>query len=109
MPKLLPYATSSTDDTTGGYMFWCPGCKEHHGFRTRSPDGKGPVWTFDGNLEAPTFSPSLLCFRTDRDTGKRKTLCHLFLKAGKLQFLNDCPHELAGQTVDLPEEDDDGR
>ncbi|MCP8600812.1 anaerobic dehydrogenase, partial [Acinetobacter baumannii] len=27
--------------------------------------------------------------------------CHLFLTDGKIQFLSDCHHELAGLTVDM--------
>lgn len=29
-------------------------------------------------------------------------VCHCFIVAGQWQFLGDCTHELAGQTVDLP-------
>lgn len=72
-----------------GYVFWCPGCEENHLFSTDR-------WQFDGNMESPTFNPSLL-YPT------KKPRCHLFLHAGKLQFLNDCEHKLAGQTVDLPD------
>lgn len=31
--------------------------------------------------------------------------CHSFITDGKIQYLSDCFHELAGQTVDLPEID----
>jgi hypothetical protein len=30
-------------------------------------------------------------------------VCHSFVTDGRIQFLEDCTHELAGQTVDLPE------
>lgn len=31
----------------------------------RRPDGsEEPVWTWDGNLESPTFQPSMLCYST---------------------------------------------
>lgn len=42
---------------------WCPGCDLMHPFTIES-DGVlngGTTWTWDGNLEAPTFEPSLLC------------------------------------------------
>ena len=29
--------------------------------------------------------------------------CHSFVTDGRIQFLADCTHPLAGQTVDLPE------
>lgn len=41
---------------------WCPGCDTIHPFTIES-DGRlngGTTWEWDGNLEAPTFSPSLL-------------------------------------------------
>jgi hypothetical protein len=57
------------------------------------PDG----WTFDGNLEAPTFTPSFL---HSWGTGK---VCHYNLIAGWLQFCPDSTHGLAGKTVPLPD------
>lgn len=48
---------------------WCPGCDMLHPFTieaTPGPTGEllnsGTTWEWDGNLEAPTFSPSLLVF-----------------------------------------------
>ena len=74
-------------------MFWCPGCDEPHGPRIEG----GSPWTWDGNREQPTLSPSILV--TDH-AGSR---CHSFLRAGRLEFLSDCTHAMAGQTVDLPD------
>lgn len=81
------------------YHFHCPGCGYGHSFVVRN-DGGRPGWQFDGNLESPTFSPSLRVLG-EGDT----TLCHLFLIGGKIQYLNDSAHRLAGQTVDLVELD----
>jgi hypothetical protein len=65
-------------------------------------------------MEAPTFSPSILVrwTKTDPVTGlavgeKYDMVCHSFVRAGKIQFLSDCSHELAGQTVEMPDWDDD--
>jgi hypothetical protein len=33
----------------------------------------------------------------------QRTLCHYFIRAGKIEFCGDSPHNLAGQTVDLPD------
>jgi hypothetical protein len=74
-----------------GYVFYCPGCKCNHSFDCRI-DGKRPSWTFDGDIDRPTFSPSL--HYPDR-------VCHLFVKNGQIQFLSDCTHELAGKTVEM--------
>ncbi len=94
-----------------GYIHWCPPCGETH----RLPDG----WTFDGNVDRPTFSPSF------KHTGKQtvkdergewtgewvcgadgKALdwcCHYILTAGVLNYCGDCTHALAGQSVPLPD------
>ena len=83
------------DDGTWLYdcvMTWCPGCKQLHPFRIRGPE---PTWSWDGNLAAPTFEPSYLTW-----AGESRR-CHSFLRAGRWEFLGDCTHELAGQTVDM--------
>ena len=101
------------DPSTGraGYLFYCPGCEIGHSVGT---EGGPPSWNFDGNLEKPTFLPSVRCFTeySDEDNpdgspkklpaGKQRTLCHLFVKEGMIQFLSDCEHTLAGKTVPLP-------
>lgn len=82
-----------------GYNYYCPGCQMFHGFMTENPKGR-PVWIFDGNLESPTISPSILTrFPWGKD--KKEEICHCFVKNGKIQFLGDCTHNLAGQTVDM--------
>jgi hypothetical protein len=88
------------------YWFWCPGCDTNHRFVTKLPTGEtGPVWSFDGNLEKPTFSPSLDCNRGHADPARGVHRCHLFLKAGMVQYLGDCTHEYAGKTI--PVQDDE--
>lgn len=72
-----------------GWIFYCPGCKEYHGFNS--------AWTFDGDLEAPTVSPSLLTTMP----GANEYRCHAFIKNGKIEYLPDCSHDLKGQTVDM--------
>ena len=96
-------------DAAGGFksvMHWCPGCNEAHGIRVQGP---APVWTFNGDMEKPTFAPSILCFTTygeDGDmlrNGERRTLCHYFIKEGMIEFCGDSPHALAGKTVEIPD------
>lgn len=90
----------------GRVLFWCPGCKAAHCVIVDGSRG----WTFDGNEAAPTFSPSVLV-RTGRavdpnfepEPGDPPEVCHSFVRAGRIQFLSDCTHDLAGQTVDLPD------
>lgn len=76
------------------YWFHCPGCKCSHAFHV-------PHWSWNGSMDAPTFNPSLLCNPQDPDSR-----CHSFVRDGKIQFLADCYHELAGQTVEIPEWED---
>jgi hypothetical protein len=58
---------------------------------------KAPAWDWDGNLEKPTVSPSIL-------TGKDSpNICHSFLRTGVFQFLGDCTHAYANQYIDLPD------
>lgn len=78
------------------YFFWCPGCKEPHFYQTSG----SPAWQFNGDLERPTFTPSLL--NTTR-RGDVDHTCHLFLTDGNLQFGADCSHEYRAQTVPLPD------
>ena len=96
-----------------GYRFHCPGCDRAHVITTKPyPNG----WDFDGNEAAPTFSPSILVFEKIPETEDPKKLadgykpgdilsprCHSFVRAGRIEFLSDCGHALAGKTVDLPD------
>jgi hypothetical protein len=92
----------------GLMMFMCPGCKYHH--TVWVVPGDHPTWTYNGNPDLPTFTPSLLLYTpalppsADWPRGKpQETLCHSFVTDGRIQFLPDSAHELAGKTVDLPE------
>lgn len=77
---------------------------------TAQEDYEHPVWTFNGNVDSPTVTPSLLVTypANPRATDEFKEwrterVCHSFITDGKVQFLSDCTHELAGQTVEIPE------
>jgi len=96
-------------DKTGLITFGCPGCSCLHTI--------SKAWSFNGDVDRPTFSPSILvrtghyadghkgdcwCAYNEKHPTKFKcTICHSFITDGKIQFLNDCTHELKGQTVDL--------
>lgn len=82
-------------------VFWCPGCDKLHRIVFWQKMGEsGPVWEWDQNLEAPTISPSILVTWTYGGDKVAHT-CHSFLRAGRWEFLTDCTHDLAGQTVDM--------
>lgn len=90
----------------GDYVFRCPGCDNLHLISDQTSLTRGAKWDFDGNLESPTFSPSYLLWWDHPVTKKREKTCHSFIKNGSIQYLNDCSHSLAGQTVALPELDE---
>ncbi|WP_417615282.1 DUF6527 family protein [Parasphingorhabdus sp.] len=95
--------------TDGGYLIWCPGCGEPHIVAVEKPLGNGASWSFDGNLEKPTFSPSLLVmtgsavdpnFKDEPDDPP--TICHSFIRNGNWEYCSDSKHALSGQTVPVP-------
>ena len=78
--------------------FKCPGCNRTHQIPTKGP----AAWGFNGDMNSPTITPSILA-TWDMGPNTFKNVCHSFVTNGKIQFLNDCTHQLAGQTVDLDE------
>lgn len=93
--------------------FYCPACKQNHMINSG--------WNID--IENKTVSPSVLVkfinssdewgkdengdyifIEIDgvkRTKGYKNTICHSFIRNGKIQYLNDCTHELAGKTIDM--------
>ena len=95
-PHWVVHRLQRDDPEDFEFLFYCPGCGTGHGFKT---DGPGPCWTFNGYMVKPTINPSLLirCGHGDEPPD----VCHSFVRDGQIQFLNDCTHKLAGQTVPL--------
>lgn len=88
--------------------FWCPGCNHVHGIAFG--EGPGPRWGWNQDAERPTFTPSLLVTypanpdaEDDFKEWRTERRCHSFITDGQIQFLGDCTHTLAGQTVPIPE------
>lgn len=100
MPKLKSYGEHKA---SGGELlvFHCPGCKYDHAINVNGREGYHPQWTWNGSLDTPTFSPSLL---VNQHSAPHR--CHSFIKDGRVEFLSDCHHELRGQTVEMPEYED---
>lgn len=95
MAKLLRVVEGQGAEEKGmGWMMFCPACKCGHLFDHR--------WTFNGDQEKPTFRASMLSYPEGRE-GKGR--CHSYVTDGQIQFLGDCTHPLAGQTVELPDWD----
>lgn len=124
MKLLSPILALWGDDGVG---FFCPGCENmHHVPVSASGQGQRPRWKYNYRPSVPTFEPSLLirtghfvpgqpdeanCWlckrakeRADAGEPGRSAcgICHSFVTKGQIQFLADCTHHLAGQTVPLP-------
>ncbi|MDP2369319.1 DUF6527 family protein [Rhodoferax sp.] len=97
--------------------FLCPGCGNTHMLGVA--DGcVGPRWSWNMDKVRPTFQPSVLSrgnklvkdasgewtgeWERDGSGNLIPYVCHSYVTDGRIQFLGDCTHALAGQTVDLP-------
>ncbi len=90
--KLWEVQAQGDPDFGHALMHWCPGCKGRHVINVEKPNPFGAVWSWNGNAEKPTFSPSI------NIVGR----CHYFIREGNIEFCGDSTHELAGKTVALP-------
>ena len=82
-----------------GLMFVCPGCDlDGSGLHILpvNTDVKSPAWDWNGDVDKPTLSPSILTKHGD-------FICHSYLKDGVFEFLSDSTHALAGQKVPIPD------
>jgi len=82
----------------GMYYFYCPACKENHQIALSENDCGFPIWNWNNNADNPTISPSI---KVEYRGADKNTVCHSFVREGKIQFLSDCTHELAGKTIPL--------
>lgn len=108
------------------YVFWCPACKCGHAIWTTKHNHQSAVWEFNGNMEKPTFKPSLkiewwqnppfdpttgdfkrgtdgnyLLDSDKRLLGAKHMICHSIVTDGVIHYCPDCTHELAGQNVPM--------
>lgn len=117
MTQLVPIS-SKLRQANGSVFFQCPGCGTFHGVRVAPPETHLWIWNLDP--VRPTFSPSLLVTqrtwtppvtsenlaewqRAPWPQTKVEHVCHSFITDGRIEFLHDCTHALAGQTVDIPD------
>lgn len=94
-------------------LLWhCPGCGRPHVIKHTSSNDGYPVWGWNGDVDAPTFTPSVLVRSSkpsdvESEYGDQAkdvpTVCHSYVVDGHVQFLTDCTHSLAGQTVKIPD------
>lgn len=100
---------NAADGTFYAWEFTCPGCGRPHAMKV-GPGG----WEFNGDVERPTFKPSILStFKQWQDVEGTNELvvvnvrCHSYVTDGHIMFLRDSTHKFAGQTLDLPAIDAD--
>lgn len=81
-------------------LFQCPGCENSHGI----PVDGSKAWQWNNSLQFPTITPSILIYAHETSPPfKPQPRCHSFITDGRILFLSDSGHKLAGQSVDLPE------
>jgi len=120
-----PVAELTQPDVNGDVLllFHCPGCGMGHGPRVIGTR-VAALWEWNGDLVRPTLSPSIrVQWYQMSGEGKamisrgespadgecypgRDMLCHSFVRNGRIEFLGDCTHHLAGQSVPLEPIDD---
>ena len=74
-------------------FFWCPGCDSIHGVSKER-------WCVTGPPNHFTVSPSLLYDPSPPTARKR---CHSVIREGRIQYLQDSNHALAGREVEIPD------
>ena len=79
-------------------LLYMPGLPMHVQIKLTGPH---PVWGWNGDLKRPTFSPSILT-RIPWGPERKEIVNHVFIQDGMISYLNDCTHEFAGKTMELP-------
>jgi hypothetical protein len=105
-PKIYNFASEGHEVQV--WAFHCPGCGYDHAFTVgpkNDVDISGnkvdrPRWKWNGSVDSPTFTPSLLC---SKDVPSAR--CHSIVTDGKIAFCQDCWHDLKGKTVAMPDWD----
>lgn len=103
------------DDRCGTYMFECPAGHTHY-INTKVPNHLNAQWWFNGDVNNPTFKPSIdeksgtftpgyiNDTRESNEWVKNNSYrCHFIITDGKIHFCGDCSHDLKGKVVNLPE------
>ncbi len=95
-------AMATVKETETGWMIRCPACNWHEFPKVGKP---GASWTFNGDRERPTFTPSMNELINGPGEHHRPDVptrrCHFIVTDGQIQFCGDCTHELNGKTMPL--------
>lgn len=78
----------------------CPGCNREHSIPVIKGNETANAWGWNGDVERPTIRPSIF---VNKDRWNPEIpACHSYVTEGKIGFLSDSSHHLAGVTVELP-------
>lgn len=80
---------------TKSLVFMCPACGEHH----HAPIGR---WTWNRDTKSPSIWPSIVVERGTPGNPNHER-CHCVVREGKIRYLADCTHKMAGTTVSMPD------
>ena len=98
---ISPFLKQERNPHNGHYWFKCPGCERHHCIILEG------VGSWDVVSKNPlTIMPSVRVSLPEHKNSEgvtipEKTLCHLYIKNGYIEYLNDSRHHLAGKTVPM--------
>lgn len=90
-------------ETQTGWMIRCQACQWHEFPKIGQSSAN---WSFNGDMERPTFSPSMNQMTNSPDSKYynpecESSRCHFILREGIIQYCDDCTHELRGQSLPL--------
>lgn len=106
----------TVENEPGMLVFQCPACGNCHFALVGDHKHPGPTWGWNGSMDKPTFTPSIIVRGVVPPTDEQvdrimagekiepvKWCCHFMVEDGKIRYLGDCSHEMKNQTVDIPE------
>lgn len=91
-------------DENGYFWHHCPGCDNTHIVPVVPTAHFPSVWGYNGNLDAPTLTPSVKHTWPVTKGGERTGAdhcCHYHITDGRIAYCADSTHALAGVTTDL--------
>lgn len=89
-------------NTEDGVAHYCIACRGLHNFSIKRPNHLAQRWTWNGHIVAPTFFPSMHIITRHLHDRKFMQSCHYWIRGGRVEFLKDCTHSMAGVTISLP-------
>lgn len=89
-----------------GYQFKCL-CGRTHVIHTDKRNHSNAMWQFNGNIQEPTFHPSIN-YHEERYRDENESIhipdfrCHFNITTGMIIYHSDSTHEHAGKIYPLP-------